>query len=319
MTLNRFAGFAWFVVIYNIAVILWGAFVRATGSGAGCGSHWPLCNGEVVPLNPTLERTIEFVHRGMSGIALLLVLGMVIWAFRAYPPGRVRYGAVASGIFIVIEALIGAALVLFGWVGMDQSVARVISISLHLVNTFLLLAALTLTAWWASGGKALDLRSHPLHTYRMGFALVMLMFIAAAGALTALGDTLFPASSLAAGIQRDLNPTAHFLEQLRVAHPLLAVFGGTYLLYLTVMVNGRRGSLTRKLAMTFRFLVVGQILAGTVNIALLAPTWMQLVHLFFADLLWIILVLYSASLLATERATAQSSPLSQRPLRAPAQ
>ncbi|HZQ07656.1 MAG TPA: COX15/CtaA family protein, partial [Anaerolineae bacterium] len=135
MQLNRFAKFAWFVVAYNVLVILWGAFVRASGSGAGCGSHWPLCNGEVIPLNPSTARLIEFTHRTMSGIALLLVLALVIWAFGAYPRGRVRTGAIASGVFIILEALIGASLVLFGWVGMDQSTQRVYSISLHLVNT----------------------------------------------------------------------------------------------------------------------------------------------------------------------------------------
>ncbi len=301
MKLDRFSKYAWFVVAYNILVILWGAFVRATGSGAGCGSHWPLCNGEVVPLNPSIERTIEFTHRGMSGIALLVVLGLVIWAFRAYPWGRIRYGSIASGIFIIIEALIGAAIVLMGWTGVDQSTARVWSISLHLVNTLLLLAALTLTAWWASGGRALDLKAHPWHTTAMGIALFGLVLVGAAGAITALGDTLFPASSLAHGLQQDVDPTSHFLVQLRFIHPVLAIFVSMYLLYLTVMLNGTPGSTTRKLAMTFRFLVVIQVLAGGINIILLAPTWMQIVHLLLADLVWIVLVLYTASVLAVEK------------------
>jgi heme A synthase len=301
MKLDRFSKYAWFVVAYNILVILWGAFVRATGSGAGCGSHWPLCNGEVVPLNPSIERVIEFTHRGMSGIALLVVLVMVIWAFRAYPPGRIRYGAVASGIFIIIEALIGAAIVLMGLTGVDQSTARVFSISMHLVNTLFLLAALSLTAWWASGGRALDLNAHPWRTLAMGVALVGLIAVGAAGALTALGDTLFPASSLAEGLQQDVNPTAHFLVQLRFVHPVLAIFVSMYLLYLTVMLNGTPGTITRKLAMSFRFLVVFQVLAGGINVVLLAPTWMQIVHLLLADLVWITLVLYAASVLAVEQ------------------
>lgn len=300
MHLNRFAKYAWFVVAYNIIVILWGAFVRATGSGAGCGAHWPLCDGQVVPLNPSIERAIEFTHRGMSGIALLLVLGMLIWAFRAYPWGRVRCGAIASGIFILIEALIGAALVLFGWVGTDASVARAYSIAAHLVNTFLLLAALALTAWWASGGKALDVRARPLYTLGMTLALLGLVVTGAAGALTALGDTLFPASSLAEGMAQDVNPTAHFLVQLRVVHPLIAVLVGMYLFYLSVMVNGQSGSVTRKFAIALRLLVFTQILAGGINVLLLAPTWMQIVHLLLADVLWIVLVLYAAAALATE-------------------
>ena len=152
MALNRFAKFAWFVVLYNILVILWGAFVRASFSGAGCGSHWPLCNGEIVPLNPSVERIIEFAHRASSGIALLLVVALIVWAFRAYPWGLVRQGAVATGVFIITESLLGASLVLFGWVAFDRSVWRVYSMGLHLINTFLLLGAMTLSAWWASGG-----------------------------------------------------------------------------------------------------------------------------------------------------------------------
>ncbi len=318
MMLNRFAKYAWFVVAYNILVILWGAFVRASGSGAGCGAHWPLCDGQVVPLNPSLERAIEFTHRGMSGIALLLVLGLLIWAFRAYPWGRVRYGAIASGIFIIIEALIGAALVLFGWVGMDKSVARVFSIAAHLINTFLLLAVLTLTAWWASGGKGMDLRTRPLYTFAIALALLGLIVTGAAGALTALGDTLFPASSLGEGMAQDINPAAHFLVQLRVVHPLIAVFVGMYLLYLTVMLNGTPDSPTRKLALMVRLLVVAQILAGGINVMLLAPTWMQLVHLLLADVVWIVLVLYAASLLAVQSEITRDA-LSSAAIHAPAE
>lgn len=319
MSTSRFAKYAWFVVAYNIVVILWGALVRATGSGAGCGSHWPLCNGEVIPVDPSIERIIEFTHRGMSGVALLLVLGMVIWAFRAFPPGRIRTASIASGIFILLEAGIGAAIVLMRLTGVDQSTERVISIALHLVNTFLLLTALTLTAWWASGGHGIDLRANRLHTYAVGLALLGLIITAAAGALTALGDTLFPAASLAEGLQQDINPTAHFLVQLRVVHPSIAVIVTMYLLYLTVMLNGRRGSQTRTFAMILRFLVVGQVVAGGINIALLAPTWMQLVHLLIADVLWIVLVLYAASLLAVERETTPISPTARKAMGAPAE
>ena len=160
--------------------------------------------------------------------------------------GACATGAVASGIFIIIEALIGAAIVLMGLTGVDQSTARVFSISMHLVNTFLLLAALALTAWWASGGRALDPGAHPWHTAAMGLGLFGLVLTGTAGALTALGDTLFPASSLAAGLQQDVNPAAHFLVPLRVLHPIIAIFTGMYLLYLTVMLHGRDESTTRE-------------------------------------------------------------------------
>jgi heme A synthase len=319
MKLNRFAKFAWLVVGYNILVILWGAFVRASGSGAGCGSHWPLCNGEVIPMNPGTERIIEFTHRTMSGVALVLVVGLIVWAFRSYPWGRVRYAALASGFFILTEALLGASLVLFGWVGMDQSVMRVYSMGLHLVNTFLLLAAMTLTAWWASEGNAIQLRGQPARVLALAVALLGVIVVGMSGAVTALGDTLFPAASLAQGIQQDLNPTAHFLVQLRVIHPLIAIGVGAYLMFLTVILTNTRVALTRPFAVALRLLVAAQWIAGVVNIVLLAPIWMQIAHLLLADLVWLVLILFAACMLAAKQTSVNQAVPSERAVGAPAE
>src|SRR5262245_62215656 len=79
---KAFIRFAWLTLGITIVVIVWGAVVRATGSGAGCGSHWPLCNGVVVPRSPSMATLIELGHRLTSGLALLLVLGLVIGAWR---------------------------------------------------------------------------------------------------------------------------------------------------------------------------------------------------------------------------------------------
>src|SRR5512139_906295 len=159
MKLIRFAWFAWIVLVYNVLVVLWGAYVRATGSGAGCGSHWPLCQGVVLPRAPQIETIVEFTHRLSSGLVVLLALVLLTWAWRAYPKGHsVRLGAVMAMVFTVTEALVGAGLVLFGLVAQNQSVARAFSVDVHLVNTFLLLASLTLTALWASGGRRVKLR-----------------------------------------------------------------------------------------------------------------------------------------------------------------
>jgi heme A synthase len=146
-----FVRFAWVTLLFTVAVVLWGAYVRATGSGAGCGAHWPLCNGEVVPRAPRLETVIELTHRLTSGLALALVLGLGAWAWRLFPTAhRVRRAAFASGLLILSEALIGAGLVLFGLVADDRSEVRAVVLGLHLTNTFLLLAALVLTARLAS-------------------------------------------------------------------------------------------------------------------------------------------------------------------------
>jgi heme A synthase len=300
--MSKFAKYSWFVLVITIGVILWGALVRATGSGAGCGSHWPSCNGVVVPLNPTTETLIEFTHRATSGIAFLLVVGMMVWAFRLYPKGHhVRLGASMSMFFMVTEALVGASLVLFGWVADDASLGRAISISVHLVNTFLLLAALSLTAWWATGGAPIHWRGHGLVLAALVGGLLGVMAIGLTGAITALGDTLFPAGSLVEGFRQDIDPTAHLLIRLRVFHPLIAILVGFYHFFVAGLIGLFSSNLLVK---QFAIAVIGlffiQLVAGVVNLVLLAPVWMQLVHLFLADMVWISLVLLTASVLAVE-------------------
>src|SRR5262249_29685088 len=99
---TRFARYAWGVLAVNLGVILLGAYVRASGSGAGCGAHWPLCNGEVLPRDPAVQTVIEFSHRLSSGVALLLVAGLTIGAWRRYPRGHIiRRGAAAATAFIL--------------------------------------------------------------------------------------------------------------------------------------------------------------------------------------------------------------------------
>ncbi len=297
MKLTNYAKYSWGVLGYNILVVLWGAFVRATGSGAGCGSHWPLCNGEVLPRAPQVETLIELTHRLTSGIAFLLVLGLFVWGWRLYPKGSaVRLGSLLSLVFIITEALVGAALVIFEWVAHDASLGRVISIAVHLVNTFLLLAWLTLTAWWASGGEAVRLRGHGIGLTLFAFAFLGLFAIGVSGAITALGDTLFPAASLREGFAQDFDPTAHFLVRLRFWHPLVAVLTGLYVLFLAAFLSLFRATPSiHFLSKVLVGLFFIQGVAGLVNVALLAPVWMQIVHLLLADLVWIALVLLAAN------------------------
>jgi heme A synthase len=297
MKLNRFAKYAWGVLVVNLGVILWGAFVRASGSGAGCGSHWPLCNGEILPRSPQAETVIEFAHRMSSGLAFLLVLVLFLWALRAYPKGHpVRLGSGLSMLFILTEALVGAGLVLFRWVADDASTGRVISIAVHLVNTFLLLAALSLTAWWASGGDRLQLRGQGAILWLFMFAFLGVLVLGVTGAITALGDTLFPAESLVEGVAQDFSPQAHFLIRLRVWHPLIAIIVAFYTLFLAGLVAMFRvTNRIRKIAAYLALCFVLQLLAGLVNLILLAPVWMQIIHLLLADLVWIGLVLLGAA------------------------
>lgn len=316
MKLPRFAKYTSGVLVYNLLVILWGAYVRATGSGAGCGSHWPLCNGQVVPRSPRLETLIEFTHRLSSGLALLLVVGLLIWAFRAYPRQHpVRLGAGFSMLFMITEALVGAGLVLFQLVADNASIARALSLAVHLVNTFLLLASLTLTAWWASGGQSARLKSQAVLSGLLGLGLLGMLILGMSGAVTALGDTLFPAQSLAGGLRQDFSPTAHLLIRLRVLHPLIAVSLALYLILVALSCSSSRHSLpTPHLARALILLLLIQLGAGVVNVTLLAPVWMQLVHLLLSDLIWIALVLLTASALAKRAAYKETANLPQQQL-----
>lgn len=302
MKRSRFPLYAWGVLLYTLLVILWGAYVRATGSGAGCGRHWPLCNGQVVPRAPQIETIIEFTHRLSSGLLGILVIVLLLWAFRVFPKGHaVRKAAVLSLVFVITEGLVGAGLVLFEWVAHNDSVARALSMAVHLVNTFLLLGSLTLTAWWATTvtsaytGPVLRLRQERRRSMLLAIGLLLVAMVSAAGAVTALGDTLFPAGSLSEGVARDFSPTAHFLERLRIWHPILAVGTALYLFTTLGLLLEKSPSeeVRRFVKITHAFVAI-QIVAGAVNIVLLAPVWMQLVHLLLADAVWLSLTLLAA-------------------------
>lgn len=288
--MTRLARYAWATLAYNLAVILWGAIVRATGSGAGCGSHWPLCNGEVVPRAPALATLIEFSHRATSGLALLMVIGLFVAARRSLAKGHAgRFWAGASLLLILSEAGVGAGLVLFELVAHDQSLARALFMGTHLVNTFFLLAALALVAHHASQPGPRPLERAPLPRPAFFAALFGMLLVGSSGAIAALGDTLFPPGSLSEAFAQDVSPTAHALVRLRMWHPVLAVGVGIGLLALAAQA-GRPGP-ARRYARMLGGLVMLQTLVGAINVALLAPIIGQLAHLLLADLLWIALVL----------------------------
>ena len=298
--LNRFAAYAWAVTAFNVAVVVWGAYVRASGSGDGCGSHWPLCNGEVIPQAPAVKTLVEMSHRATSGVALLLVVLLLYKAFRAFPKGhRVRAGAAVSFAFIIIEALIGAGLVKFGLVAKDDSVARAVVLAVHLTNTFVLLGSLALTAWWASGGPPLKFTRAGTARWLLAASLLGTLLIGVSGSVAALGDTLFPSDTLAEGVRQDFSTTAHVLIRLRLLHPVIALAVGALVFYTaSAAPRARPDAWVRRWSSASLALLVIQLVAGMTNVALLAPVWLQLVHLLLADLLWVALVLLTAATLA---------------------
>lgn len=302
----RLARFAWVTLAYNVAVILWGAYVRATGSGAGCGSHWPLCNGVMLPRSPSVATLIEFSHRLTSGLALLTVVVLLIATWRARPKGDpARRGAAWSMFFMLTEAGVGAGLVLFQLVADNASFARAMFMAVHLANTFVLLAMLTLTAWWLSDRPAIAPTQTPSRAALLGALGLGIILVSVSGAIAALGDTLYPSASLSHALQADLSSSSHILLRLRVLHPMLAVAVGLLLIVITPRVT--LPSHASSVGPLMRYSVAGlastQMAAGFLNVLLLAPVWMQLVHLLLADLVWIAFVLLSATALARQPAT----------------
>lgn len=294
---SRFAKFAWGVLALNVLVILWGAVVSATGSGAGCGENWPLCNGAVVPAAERTDTVIEYTHRLTSGLALLAVIGLAVWAFRAYPAGgHVRRAAFVSFVFIVVESLLGASLVLFGWTAMDTSVIRVFMQPVHMLNTLLLLGVILLTAWWASGGEAIQLSGQGRRLWLLGGGLLGAMLMSATGAVISLCDLL--AGSLGEGY----NDLVALLVQLRLGHPAISIAVGLYIVWAAFRPEATPTPQARRFAYLAVGVVVAQWLAGFVNVALRVPLWTQILHLLLADALWITLMLWTAAALARSAA-----------------
>lgn len=285
---RRFSLFAWGLLGYNLLVVLWGALVRATGSGAGCGDRWPLCNGVVVPRAPRIETIIEFTHRATSGLALLGVAGLCIWAFRLFPRGHsARLFAALSVVFLFAEALLGAGLVLFQYVEHNASAGRTAYLAAHLVNTQILLAMLAATAWFGAVPVSRQWRGVPK---LMVAALAAAIIVAVSGAIAALGDTLYPAASVVSGMRQEFSSAAGALLRLRVLHPALAIVSAIVLVAAAVSARREGTPAAARMGALVMMLVFVQLAAGVLNMVLLAPVWMQLLHLLIADLLWIALV-----------------------------
>jgi heme A synthase len=290
---SRLSKYSWAVLAYTIFVLISGAYVRATGSGAGCGSHWPLCNGEVFPRLPRIETAIEFSHRVASGLSLVFILILAVWAWRSSAPGHpVRRSSAFALLFILLEALIGAWLVRGYLVTTNESVTRAVAISLHMINTFLLLASLTLTARWATTGNTTASPKYRLEFWLISIGCLAMLVLSASGAIAALGDTLFPPATLLESFRQDFSTPAHFLTKLRVYHPFIAVGLGIYLLSVLLSAKQRDYPMSvRILANGLIALFVWQAFLGIANVALLAPIWIQLLHLLTAAMIWVSLIL----------------------------
>lgn len=302
---RKFRVLAWSVLIFNVGVVLGGAIVRATGSGDGCGESWPTCTDRLFPANPGVETVIEFSHRVTSALAILGVITLFVFARRLYDKGdRVRNGAAASLALLLFESVLGAALVIFGWVDQDASIGRMIIVPLHLTNTYILLGALTVTAWWSSGNpgptKPIDTRVKR----NLILGAVSLVVLGATGALNALADSLYPAETFLSGVADEFAGDAPWLLEVRIFHPIIAIAVGFGVAYLVMRLAAAAGDRTKRLGAFVGGLIVIQFFIGLVNVILAAPLEIQVIHLAIADAIWIFYLLFGASLLG-ERVPAE--------------
>lgn len=269
-----------FLIGYTVLIILWGAFVRLSGSGDGCGEHWPLCHGALIPqgdFGEMLETWIEYAHRAKSGIYGLLHLALMIWVLLTKTASKsFKKISALSFMFTCIEALIGAALVVFGWVDQEESLARMLVMSAHLVNTFILITTLQLSYFLANRQTTLGLREILLGSLKrrdLG-PLAALLLIAVTGSWAALSSHLYPATDLWQGILDDFNTESPFFLRIRIVHPIITTI---LVIYLIRAARHRRSLL---------YWTIFSWFWGVATLVSLAPFWMKLSHLLFADILW---------------------------------
>lgn len=306
--LSAFAKFAWFALAYNIVVILWGVFLRATHSGDGCGTHWLTCHGEAIPSAPELKTLIEFSHRVTTALAGLVVLILAGWSLKKSERGdRVRMFALLSLFFILVEGAIGGGLVLTGNTAANWTPTRPYWTAGHLINTFILIGLLALTAWSASNRGWRFRRPTPIEAAVVVVGLLAIIFVGVTGSMASLAHMLFPSVSIAEGIAKDFDPNSHWLLRLRIAHPISSILAVVLLFFLADWIKRRVADDARSAfwSRNVSVLIFVQLAFGAATLLMLAPIVMQLGHLLLADLIWLSFVLLSMSFLTS---TTQTHP-----------
>ncbi len=313
LALTRFAKFAWLVLLYNLLAVGWGVYVRASGSGDGCGSNWPLCDGDTHPLKGATSRWVEFSHRGSTELVGLLAVVMVIWAWRAFPKKHlVRKASSAVLGFTVVEALIGMVLVKFKLVTVNDSPVRALVMCLHVISTYGLLGSISIAGLAAAGLKPLRLKDQSSVGWILAMAGFGLVSLGISGAITALGHTLKPTDNV---LKLALNPATHWMVRLQPLHPLIAFSVGLYLALASGLVSHLRPDpWVRSAGKWLVGLYVCQLLLGALNIWMKAPIPVQMLHLVLADVNWISLVALMAFAFGAdiEQVEARPAPIEAR-------
>lgn len=278
---------SWGIIAYTIVIILWGAWVRLSGSGDGCGDHWPLCNGEVLPSELVKKTWIEYSHRISTAVYGLLILAQIWLTRKTFPRHHPsRFWAIMTLLFTITEALIGRQLVKSGLVNESTDLSRLVVMPLHLVNTSLLLFSGVMTAesikYGTSPRRALsrDVKKIAL-IYLVGLSVVLI-----SGAVAALGSHLMPSESLLHGLTKDLATDSHPAVRLRIFHPLLALaIPMGLLLFARFTPSSEPHSLQAIWYKRFCGILVVAMVVGVATLGLLAPVWLKVTHLLMTNVL----------------------------------
>ena len=284
MTINRLSFYG---LVISIASIIAGAIVRATGSGDGCGASWPTCNGKIVPELKTSSELIEFSHRSISGILLIITLIIFLKSFNNSVPVLQKRVIRALTFFVLLEALIGAVIVIYEWVGLNSSTPRIISVPLHLINTFGLLGAYTLLFHLTKNSKT-SLNNFFDKGFKIG--LILFLLSGATGSIAALADVIFPSESFIMGLAEDFDSNSEILTRLRVLHPIVASFLSIYLYSEANRLQREYKVITKNI----KLLVLLGVFLGVLNVVSNIILPLSILHLLIADLLWVLYVYKSA-------------------------
>lgn len=291
------ARYSWLVLVYNLLAVAWGVFVRAGKFGDGCGSHWPLCDGNSTPLNGDISRTIESSHRISTGLVGPLVLVMLVWAFRTFPPKHfVRKAASAALGFTILEGLVGALLVKAHWVVNDASAGRALVMSFHATSTFMLLGSIAAVWLGSTMERPPSLKGQGTVGWILGGAALGMVMLGISGAISALGHQLYPVDDV---LKAAMSPLTFWMVRLQPFHPLIATAIGLYLLLTAGLVTHLRPDPRVRQAVKWMLIAFGaQFGLGILNIFLKAPIAMQMIHLVAADVNWLTLVAVAMSAFA---------------------
>lgn len=263
--------------IYTLLVIAWGAWVRISHSGNGCGDHWPLCQGDIIPNLQNKKTLVEYSHRLMSG-AYGLIVFWIFFYFRKYSANpQQKKISVYLLIFMILEALLGALLVKQNLVTVNDSIFRLVAMSLHQLNSFLLTGVTYLL--YLSTKQSLKIRITKLN---IGF-----LILSVSGAIASLAATLFPSTSIWEGIMQDFAHDSHLFVRLRVIHPVLAVTLVSSVIY-WLQTRAKTSKETSRLALS----LFVAMLVGIITLMTLSPTWLKITHLMLAHFIWAAILKY---------------------------